>query len=49
MMEDDDYRVRWAILDQVSLIMMHSEQTYNYIISKAKIDNNYLVERMVEN
>ena len=49
MMDDDDYTVRWAILDQVSLIRNHSEQTYNYIIGKAKIDNNYLVRRVVEN
>ena len=49
MMDDDDYRVRWAILDQVSLIRIHSEQTHNYIIGKARIDNNYLVRRVVKN
>ena len=48
MMEDDDYRVRWAILHQATLIKKQSEQTYNYIIGKAKIDNNYLVRRVVE-
>lgn len=48
MMDDDDYRVRWAILNQVSLIKKHNEQTYNYIIGKAKIDNNYLIRQMVE-
>lgn len=49
MMDDDDYRVRWAILNQVSLIKDRNEQTYYYIIGKAKIDNNFLVRRMVEN
>jgi hypothetical protein len=48
MMDDDNHEVRWAILHQVSMIRNHSEQTYNYIIGKAKIDNNYLVRRVVE-
>ena len=48
MMDDDDYNVRWAILHQVSLIKKQSEQTYNYIVGKAKIDKNYLVRRVVE-
>lgn len=49
MMDDDDYRIRRAILNQVSLIKKHNEQTYNHIIGKAKIDNNYLIRQMVEN
>lgn len=49
MMDDDDYNVRWAILHQASLIEKQNEQTYNYILQKAKIDNNYLVRRMVAN
>lgn len=49
MMDDDDYNVRWAVLHQASMIKKISELTYNYIVGKAKIDNNYLVRRMVEN
>jgi len=49
MMDDDNHEVRWAILHQASMIRNHGEQTYNYIIGKAKIDNNYLVRRVVEN
>jgi hypothetical protein len=49
MMDDDDYKVRWAVLHQVSMIKKISELTYNYIVGKAKIDNNYLVRRVVEN
>src|SRR5574341_822044 len=49
MMDDDDYKVRWAILHQASMIKKISELTYNYIVGKAKIDNNYLVRRVVEN
>jgi len=48
MMDDDDYKVRWAVLHQVSMIKKINELTYNYIIGKAKIDNNYLVRRVVE-
>ncbi len=47
MIDDDDYNVRWAVLYQASLIEKQNEQTYNYIIQKAKIDNHYLVRRMV--
>lgn len=49
MMDDDDYRVRWAILNQVSTIKKINELTYNYIVGKAQIDNNYLVKRLVGN
>jgi hypothetical protein len=49
MMDDDDYKVRWAILFQASMIKKISELTYNYIVGKAKIDNNYLVRRAAEN
>ncbi len=49
MMDDDDHKVRWAILYQASMIKKISELTYNYIVGKAKIDNNYLVRRVVEN
>lgn len=48
MMDDDDHKVRWVILSKVSLIKKVNEATYNYIIGKAKIDNNYLVRRIVE-
>ncbi|MDP1715114.1 MAG: hypothetical protein Q8L41_10260 [Anaerolineales bacterium] len=49
MIDDDDYKVRWAVLHQVSMIKKINELTYNYIVGKAKIDNNYLVRRVVEN
>jgi len=49
MMDDDDYKVRWAVLHQVSMIKKINELTYNYIVGKAKIANNYLVRRVVEN
>ena len=49
MMDDDDYRVRWAILNQAPMIKEINEITYSYIIGKAKIDNNYLTRRVVEN
>jgi hypothetical protein len=49
MMDDNDYKVRWAVLHQVSKIKKINELTYNYIVGKAKIDNNYLVRKIVEN
>lgn len=49
MMDDDDFNVRQAILYRASTIKNHSEQTYSYIIGKGRIDNNYLVRRVVEN
>lgn len=49
MMNDDNHEVRWAILHQASRIKEINELTYNYIIGKAKIDNNYLVRRVVGN
>ena len=48
MMDDDNFNVRWAILDQSSLIEKLDKQAYSYILQKAKIDSNYLVRRMVE-
>ncbi len=48
MMDDEDYNVRWAVLHQASLIEKQNEQTYNFIIQKAKIDNHHLVRRVVE-
>jgi hypothetical protein len=48
MMDDDNYKVRWVVLDQASLIKKQNEQIYNFIIQKAKIDNHHLVRRMVE-
>lgn len=49
MMDDDDHDVRWAVLHQASMIKKINELTYNYIVGKAKIDNNYLVRQVVEN
>jgi hypothetical protein len=48
MMDDDDFKVKWAIIHQVDLVKKHSISTYNYIVGKAKIDNNYLVRKAVE-
>jgi hypothetical protein len=45
MMDDNDFEVKWAIINQASLIKKHSIETFNYILGKAKIDNNYLVRR----
>ncbi len=49
MMDDNDFRVKIAIVRQVHLIKKHSVETSNYIVTKAKIDNNYLVRKSVEN
>lgn len=43
MMDDDDYRVKLTILNQASLMKGVSTTTFNYVLAKAKIDNNYLV------
>ena len=48
MMDDDDYRVKWCVLNQVQKIKEHSETDFNYILSKAKIDKNYLVRKALE-
>lgn len=49
MMDDDDYKVRWAVLNQASMIKKSNGLVYNYIVGKAKIDNNFLVRRVIEN
>ena len=41
MIDDEDYRVKWLVLDNVKRVTL--PKTYNYIISKALNDNNYLV------
>lgn len=48
MVDDDNFKVKWAIIHQVELIKTHSISTFNYIVGKAKIDNNYLVKKAVE-
>ena len=48
MIEDDDYRVKWCVLNQVQKIKKHSKTDFNYILSKAKIDKNYLVRKALE-
>jgi len=48
MMDDNDFQVKWAILDQALLIKSRSESTFNYVISKARIDNNYLIRKIVD-
>jgi len=45
MMDDDDYRVKYCVLNQASLIKKYSETTFNYVIGKAKIDNYFLVRK----
>lgn len=49
MMDDDDYRVKLGVLNQVKRIKMFSKTDFNFILSKAKIDKNYLVRKVVEN
>jgi len=49
MMDDDDYRVKWGVLSQAQKIKEYSEATFNYILSKAKIDKNYLVRKALIN
>jgi len=48
MMDDDDYRVKWGVLNQAQKIKKYSDTTFNYILSKAKIDKNYLVRKALE-
>ena len=48
MMDDDDYRVKLGVLNQAERIKKYSETDFNYIISKAKIDKNYLVRKVTE-
>ena len=48
MMGDDDYRVKLGVLNQAERIKKYSDTDFNYIISKAKIDKNYLVRRAIE-
>lgn len=48
MMDDNDFKVKWAIVNQASLIKQHSLTSFNYIVGKAKIDNNYLVRKVIE-
>ena len=49
MMDDDDARVKRAILNRVSEIERYNKLTFNYILSKAKIDTNYLIRKKAEN
>jgi len=48
MMGDHDYRNKVTILNQIDIIKKVDLPTYNYIQSKARIDNNYLVRRKVQ-
>ncbi len=48
MMDGDDFKAKLAIVYQVDLVINYSVSTFNYIIGKAKIDNNYLVRKAVE-
>jgi hypothetical protein len=49
MMDDNDFGVKVFIVRQAHLIRKHSEETFSYITMKAKIDNNYLVRKVIEN
>ncbi len=48
MMEDDDFRVKLGVLNQADLLKKYDEKTFNYVVSKAKIDNNYLVRKGIK-
>ncbi len=48
MMDDDDFRVKLGVLNQANLIKKYDEKTFNYVVSKAKIDNNYLVRKGIK-
>jgi hypothetical protein len=49
MMDDNDFRVKLAIVRQAHLTKAHSIESFNYITTKAQIDNNYLVRKSLEN
>lgn len=48
MMDDVDFKVKWAIIFHASLVKQHSNTLFNYLIQKARIDNNYLVRKITE-
>jgi len=43
MIEDPDYRVRLKVLWQLDKIRKISKPYFNYIIQKAKVDNNFII------
>ncbi|MCX6643737.1 MAG: hypothetical protein NT043_00810 [Candidatus Bathyarchaeota archaeon] len=49
MMDDNDFEVKWVIVNKASLIKQHSVTAFNYIVGKAMIDNHYLVRKGIEN
>jgi len=48
MMNDDDFGVKLPIVRQVDLLKQKDFDAYNYILSKANIDNHYLVRRVAK-
>lgn len=49
MIDDNDFTVKWAIVNQVPLIKQLDVTSYNYILGKARIDNNYIVRKRANN
>jgi hypothetical protein len=47
MMDDDSFEVKWAIVEQAPLIRHKDILAFNYVVSKAQIDNNYLVRTAI--
>lgn len=49
MMSDDDFGVKLPIVRQADLLKQKNLDAYNYIFSKAAIDNHYLVRKVAKN
>lgn len=49
MMDDDDFGVKLPIVRQADLLKQKDLDAYNYILSKADIDNHYLVRKVAKN
>lgn len=48
MMNDDDFGVKLHIVRQVDLLKQKDLDAFNYILSKANIDNHYLVRKVAK-
>ena len=49
MMSDDDFGVKLTIIRQADLLKQKDLDAFNYILSKAAIDNHYLVRKVAKN
>ncbi len=49
MMSDDDFGVKLPIVRQADLLKQKDLDAFNYILSKAAIDNHYLVRKVAKN